>query len=207
MIRDTVCKKCRRANEKLFLKGDRCNSPKCAMVKRNYPPGIHGQKGYSRLSSFGLHLKEKQKIKNIYLLTERQMYNYMKKALRKKGNTADFFLQLLERRLDNVIFRLGLAESRAGARQLVSHGHFLVNNLRVDIPSFLIKANETISLRKKSLSQKFFQDKINKLEKYTPPAWLSLDKKNLSAKVVSLPKKEDLAQGFQIQLVVEYYSK
>lgn len=207
MIRETLCKKCRRANEKLFLKGERCSSPKCAMVKRNYPPGVHGQKGYSRLSSFGLHLKEKQKIKNIYLLNERQMHNYMKKALRKTGNTEDFFLQLLERRLDNIIFRLGLAESRASARQLVSHGHFLVNNLRVDIPSYLLKANDIISVRKKSLVNKLFQDQIKKIEKYNPPAWLDFDKKNITAKVLYLPKKDDLAQGFQTQLVVEYYSK
>ncbi|MFH1366763.1 MAG: 30S ribosomal protein S4 [Patescibacteria group bacterium] len=207
MIRGKLCKKCRRANEKLFLKGERCNSTKCAMVKRNYPPGIHGQKGYSRLSSFGLHLKEKQKIRNIYGISEKQMSNYMKLALHKKGNTEIYFLQLLERRLDNVIFRLGLAESRIAARQLVSHGHFLINNRSVDIPSFIVKINDEITLKKKSFSNKYFVERLKKIEKYTPSVWLYFDKKKLSAKILKEPEKENLNLGFQTQLVVEYYSR
>lgn len=207
MIRGKLCKKCRRANEKLFLKGDRCNSAKCAMVKRNYPPGIHGQKGYSRLSSFGLHLKEKQKIRHIYGVSEKQLSNYMKHALHKKGNTEIYFLQQLEKRLDNIIFRLGLAESRTGARQLASHGHFLINKHAVDIPSYILKTNDEITIKKKSFSNKYFQERLKKIEKYNPPIWLYFDKKNLSAKILKEPEQEDLNLGFQTQLVVEYYSR
>jgi small subunit ribosomal protein S4 len=206
MIRLTLCKKCRRANEKLFLKGERCNSAKCAMVKRNYPPGIHGQKGYSRLSSFGLHLKEKQKIRNIYGISEKQMSNYMKLALQKKVNTEHYFLELLEKRFDNIIFRLGLAESRIAARQLASHGHFLINNRSVDIPSYRLKINDIISLKKRSMTNKYFQERIKKTEKYNPPSWLFLDKKNFTAKIISEPR-DNLNLGFQTQLVVEYYSR
>lgn len=207
MIRDKSCKKCRRAGEKLFLKGERCNSPKCAMVKRNYPPGVHGQKGYARLSSYGLHLKEKQKVKNIYGLTENQLRLYMKKALRKKGDSGQIFLQTLERRLDSIIFRLGLARSRTQARQLISHGHFLLNNRKVNIPSHLVKANDLITVNEKSIKNKFFQEIIKSLEKYKGPPWLSLDKKNLKAKVLEVPGGEDLNLGIEAQLIVEYYAK
>lgn len=176
------------------------------MVKRNYPPGIHGQKGYSRLSSFGLHLKEKQKIKNIYGISEKQMSNYMKLALHKKGNTELYFLELLEKRFDNIIFRLGLADSRIAARQLASHGHFLINNHAVDIPSYRLKINDIISLKKRSLTNKYFQERMKKIEKYNPPSWLLIDKKNLTAKIISEPQ-DNLNLGFQTQLVVEYYSR
>jgi small subunit ribosomal protein S4 len=206
MIRDKLCKKCRRAGVKLFLKGERCNSPKCAMVKRNFPPGIHGQKGYPRLSSYGTHMREKQKVRFIYGVTERQLSNYMKKALKKRGDTGETFLQQLERRFDNVVYRLGLARSRAEGRRLISHGHFMISDKTVTIPSRLLKENEEIMIKPKSLTNKYFLDIIKSQEKSQPPSWLAFDRESLKAKIIHLPIAKELDLGIETQLIVEYYS-
>lgn len=204
---DSKCKKCRRAGEKLFLKGDRCLSPKCAMVKRNYPPGAHGQKRSPRLSSYGLHLAEKQKVRHIYGLSEAQLKGYMAKAMAKKGDTGRIFLQLLERRLDNVVFRLGLAKSRIQARKMVNHGHFEVNGKKVNIPSYLLKSNDLVSIRERSQKNKFFSELKKTLAKHEVASWLSFDDKNLSGRFIGLPEEQDLNLGIQTQLIVEFYSK
>ena len=207
MIRDKRCKKCRRAGERLFLRGERCLSNKCAMVKRNYPPGIHGQKGYPRLSGYALHLKEKQKVKNIYGIGERQLRRYMNQSLRKRGNTAEMFQQILERRFDNIIFRLGLAKSRTQARQLISHRHLTINQRKVGIPSYLLKTGDETDVVDRSQKNTYFIEAIKGLEKYQTPSWLTIDKKTLKAKVLHLPKGQELNLGIQIQLIVEFYSK
>lgn len=204
---DSKCKRCRRAGEKLFLKGERCFSPKCAMVKRNYPPGAHGQKRRPRLSSYGVHLAEKQKVRYIYGLSESQLKGYMAKAMAKKGDTGEIFLQFLERRLDNVVFRLGFAKSRTQARKLVGHGHFMVNNKKVNIPSYLLKVKDLVSIRERSLKNKYFSEVKKSIEKHEAPAWLSLDKKALTGQFLSLPAEKDLNLGIQTQLIVEFYSK
>jgi small subunit ribosomal protein S4 len=201
------CKKCRRAGEKLFLRGERCSSPKCAMVKRNYPPGIHGPKGYPRSTSFGSQLKEKQNAKRMYGLTERQFHGFYEKAVKKRGNSGDILLQLLETRLDNVIYRLGFAKSRKTARQLINHGHFLINNKKVNIPSYKLKVNDEISVNPQSLKKTYFNDLIKILEKHETVSWIKLDKKSFKAKILSLPQGEELPKGIQTQLIIEFYSR
>jgi len=204
---EAKCKLCRRAGEKLFLKGERCHSSKCAMVKRNYPPGVHGQKRTTRLSSYGIHLREKQKVRYMYGLTETQLRNYMKKALRRKGNTGTILLQQLESRLDNVVFKLGFATSRAQARRIVNHGHIEVNGKKVNIPSYQVRKNDVISVREKSLKNKHFSQVLKTIEKHEAPSWLSLSKKDLKGKVLHLPADEDLKLGIETQLLVEFYAK
>lgn len=200
------CKQCRREGVKLFLKGDRCVSPKCAMVKRNFPPGAHGGKGYPRSTSYGLELREKQKAKKLYRLLETQFANYFAKAAKSKGNTEEVLFQLLEMRLDNIIYRAGFAKSRDLARQLISHKHFLVNNKRVNIPSFKVKVGETISLKEKSLSAKIFSNLKEQVKKTEPLSWLSINPDKLEIKVVDKPKLADLKE-FNPKLIVEFYSK
>jgi len=204
---DPKCKQCRREGEKLFLKGDRCNSPKCAMVKRNYPPGAHGGKGPSRLTNYGQQLREKQKAKRIYGLLEKQFKNYFKKAVNKKGDTGEILSQLLELRLDNVVFRLGFAKSRRAARQLVNHGHFLINDKKNNIPSYQVDINDVISIREKSLETSSFKGLSKGLEKYEAPSWLVLDPKELKGRILSMPGDNDLVQGINMKLIVEYYSR
>ncbi len=201
------CKQCRREGEKLFLKGERCSSPKCAMVKRNYPPGVHGVKRPGRLTSYGQQLRAKQKAKRIYGLLETQFKNYFKKAMYKKGDTGETFLQLLELRLDNIVYRLGLARSRKQARQLVGHGHFLVNDKKVNIPSYQLKVNDVISIREKSRESADFTNLAKKLEKHKISDWLVLDMKELKGKVVSIPSLDEVKQTINIKLIVEYYSR
>ncbi|MDZ7798403.1 MAG: 30S ribosomal protein S4 [Patescibacteria group bacterium] len=201
------CKLCRRSGEKLFLKGERCQTPKCAMVKRNYPPGSHGQKRRRRLSSYGIHLREKQKVRYMYALTETQLRNYMKKAMNKKGNTGQLFLQQLESRLDNVIYKLGLAASRIQARQIITHGHIQINGKKVSFPSYQVSPKEAIQIRKKSLESDFFKNLKKKIEKHQVPSWLDLDKKELKGKVINQPQEKDLELGIQTQLLVEFYAK
>lgn len=200
------CKKCRRAGQKLFLKGERCFSSKCAMVKKPYPPGIRGKKRKT-ISEYGAQLIEKQKICRIYDVRERQFKRYFREAAKEKGIIGDNLLKKLETRLDNVIFRLGLAESRKKAFQLVSHGHVLVNNKKVGLPSFHVKPKDTIKIKKTSLSLAPFKDLKTKLKKYRAPSWLSLDINKLDGKVVSWPKQEDINIPVDIQMVVEYYSR
>lgn len=206
-ILDAKCKLCRREGEKLFLKGEKCFSNKCPLLKRNYPPGLHGTKGRPRLSNYGLQLREKQKAKRLYRLSETQFYNYYRKAIRQKGETAENFVRLLETRLDNIIYRLGLASSRDLARQMVSHGFVLVNKRPVSIPSFQARTGDELTIKEQKRGQPAFKEVLRKLEKYEVPAWLSLDKKILTAKVVGLPTGQDLKQNFQTQLIIEFYSR
>ncbi len=203
---DSKCKQCRRVGDKLFLKGDRCSTPKCAMIKRNYAPGFHGPKGRKRLSDYGLQLQEKQKAKKYYGLLEKQFRLTYAKASKKQGDAGKNFLKLLEMRLDNVIFRLGWASSRSQARQLVNHGHFTVNSRKANIPSFSVKIGETIKIKKSSLSNRFFKNLGEKLKKAERPSWLNLDT-DLSAKVLHEPKDTDLPQNINVQMIIEYYSK
>ena len=203
---DSKCKQCRRIGEKLFLKGDRCSTPKCAMVKRNYAPGFHGPKGRKRLSDYGLQLQEKQKAKKYYGLLEKQFRLTYAKASGKQGDAGKNFLRMLETRLDNVIFRLGWASSRSQARQLVNHGHFLVNGRKANIPSFIVKTGEVIKIRKSSQSNRFFKNLGEKVKKAERPSWLNFDN-DLSAKVLHDPKDTDLPQNINVQMIIEYYSK
>jgi len=201
------CKLCRRAGEKLFLKGERCQSPKCAMVKRNYPPGSHGQKRRRRLSSYGIHLREKQKVRYMYALTETQLRNYMNKAMNKEGNTGKLFLSQLESRLDNTVYKLGFASSRLQARQIITHGHIQVNGQKISFPSYQVKPKDIIEIRQKSLASNFFKNLKKTIEKHQTPSWLDLDKKALKGKVINSPQDKDLELGIQTQLLVEFYAK
>ncbi len=201
------CKLCRRAGEKLMLKGERCNSPKCAMVKRNYPPGFHGPKGRGKISDYGQQLLEKQKAKRIYNLLEKQFKLTFLKAQKMKGNTGDNLLQLLEMRLDNVIYRLGLAVSRSQARQLVNHGLFAVNNRGVNIPSYMVKEGDVIEVKKNKRNAKIFKNIENKIKPENIPGWLNFDIKKLSAKVLHKPSREDVKEKINTQMIVEFYSR
>lgn len=204
---DSQCKLCRRAGEKLFLKGDRCFSPKCAIVKRNYTPGTDGSKPRKRLSDYGTQLAEKQKAKRYYGMSEKQFRLTFEKALKKEGDAGKNFLRALECRLDNVVFRLGFAASRSQARQLVNHGHFLVNEKKADIPSFSVKEGQVITVRKKSQSSPFFKMAAETLAGSERPSWLHFDIKTLTAKVLHEPKDEDLPQGVNVSMIIEFYSK
>ncbi len=201
------CKLCRRAGEKLMLKGERCNSPKCAMVKRNYPPGFHGPKGRGKISDYGQQLLEKQKAKRIYNLLEKQFKLTFLKAQKMKGNTGDNLLQLLEMRLDNVIYRLGLAVSRSQARQLVNHGLFAVNNQGVNIPSYVLKEGDIIEVKKNKKNVKIFKNIENKIKLENIPGWLNFDIKKLSAKVLHKPSRNDIKEKINTQMIVEFYSR
>ena len=201
------CKQCRRAGEKLLLKGERCNTPKCAIVKRNFPPGFHGSKGKKRMTDYGLQLAEKQKAKRQYNLTEKQFTIFFERARRQQGNLGENFLKLLEMRLDNVIYRSGFATSRNQARQLVSHGLFTVNGKKVNISSYVVKAGEIIRIKGNKKEAKFFNNITDKLKNFTAPGWLSLNKETLEVKVVHLPKTEMIKSNFNIQMIVEYYSR
>ncbi|MFA5753802.1 MAG: 30S ribosomal protein S4 [Patescibacteria group bacterium] len=204
---DNKCKQCRRSGEKLFLKGDRCSSPKCAMVKRNYIPGVHGQKGRKRLSDYGLQLAEKQKAKKFYGLQEKQFRLTFEKAANKTGDAGKNFLRDLEMRLDNVVYRLGWATSRSQARQLVNHGHFTVNSRKADIPSFSVKVGQVIKIKKSSQGNRYFKNLGEKLKKADRPSWLNFDTSDLSAKILHEPKDLDLPQNLNVQVIIEYYSK
>ena len=203
---DKQCKLCRRAGKKLMLKGDRCNSTKCAMVSRNYPPGIHGNKRRARKSQYGLQLEEKQKAKQMYGLREKQFRNLFEKA-KKKGDAGTVLLQMLENRLDNTIYKLGLAVSRAQARQMVSHALFLVNNKKVNIPSFQVKTGDIIEIKKNKQQKKIFLDLENKIKKIDLPSWLNFDLLEKKAKVLHEPKEPDLEKSINREAIVEFYSK
>lgn len=212
-IDNSVCSQCRRAGEKLFLKGEKCFSPNCLIVKRNYVPGQHGNaKQPRRSTSYGLQLREKQKAKQIYGLRERQFSNYVAKSTRKKGNTTDALLKALETRLDNVVFRLGLAKSRAAARQLVSHKHVLVNGKKVNIPSYQVKTNQVISVEPKFVEKsKLMENIFAVLSKKELPTWLALDVdqniKKVGGKVLGLPKMEEMTLEFDPKKIIEFYSR
>lgn len=201
------CKMCRREGEKLLLKGDRCYTQKCSMVRRNYAPGMHGPANSKNMSDYNIHLREKQKAKKIYGLLEKQFKNYFVKASKKEGVTGDLLLQLLERRLDNVIFRLGVVKSRSGARQVVSHRHVEVNGGVVNIPSFQVKIGDKISIRENSLKKSYFSNLMKVKTDESAPSWLKKDAKGLKGEIVDSPKVDEIDSSINTQLIVEYYSK
>lgn len=203
----SVCRLCRRENCKLFLKGDRCYSGKCAFVKRPSPPGEQKKSGRrSKVSEYGLQLREKQKVKRAYGMMESQFEKYYTIAKRMKGKTGVNLLQLLESRLDNVVFRLGFGDSRAQARQFVLHGHILVNGKKVDIASFFVSEGDEITLRKKSTEMERFKE-LRESEARPMPSWLAMDNANLVGRVLSAPAREDIDLTIEEHLIVEYYSK
>lgn len=205
--RDSVCRLCRREGMKLFLKGDRCFKDSCAIEKRNFSPGQHGKDRKSKIVGYGLQLREKQKVKRIYGLLEDQFRNYFEKAARQKGVTGELLLQMLERRLDNTVYRLGFASSRAQGRQLVSHGHVRVNNTKVNIPSFQVKPGDVVSVAERSQKITTVVNAVEMIGSRGVPSWLELDSTKLSGKVLSLPKREDTNLPVQERLIVELYSK
>jgi small subunit ribosomal protein S4 len=204
---NAVCRLCRRQGEKLFLKGTKCFTEKCPVAKRSFPPGQHGQ-SKQKLSNYGLQLKEKQKVRRMYGILERQFRRYFKIASKTKGVTGKVLLQLLERRLDNVIFRLGLAISRSQARQIVRHNFIYINSKRVNIPSFLVNKGDLIALKAKAeTAQKKIRENLEISKDRTLVSWLEFNPGELTAKVLRLPEKEDIQQPIQEQLIVELYSK
>ena len=203
---NAVCRLCRREGMKLFLKGERCLSDKCAISKRNYAPGQHGQRR-TKLSEYGLQLREKQKVKRTYGVLESQFRRYFQKAASSKEVTGSELLVLLERRLDNVVYLMGFADSRAQARQLVYHGHIRVNGRRVDIPSFLIKQGDIVEPREKSRELDMVRSAMERLSQKQIPAWIHVDSENMRGVVQALPKRHDLTMPFHEQLIVELYSK
>lgn len=202
----SVCRICRRENQKLFLKGDRCYTEKCAFERRGYPPGQHGQ-GRIKFSEYGLQLREKQKIKRMYGLLEKQFRSVFEKAERTKGITGSNLLSMLERRLDNVAYRSGFANSRAEARQLVRHGHFKVNGKRVDIPSFMVDKGDVLEIRDDSRNVARIGGALEAVKRREIPQWLELDSAAFKARVRDLPARDDLTAPMQERLVVELYSK
>lgn len=205
-----VCKLCRREGEKLFLKGDRCFTAKCAFDRRSYAPGMHGRRRARfrrKTTDFGTQLREKQKARRIYSVMERQFRRYFREAERRKGLTGANLLQILESRLDNIVYRLGFAGSRAQARQLVRHGHFDVNGGKTDIPSYLVKPGDEISVRTKSKDNAYFKNVVQEMEHRFPPEWLSVDVNALSGRVLALPTREEIEAPLNEQLIIEYYSR
>jgi small subunit ribosomal protein S4 len=204
--RDPVCRLCRRESEKLFLKGDRCLTDKCAVERRKYSPGQHGQRR-KKLSDYALQLREKQKAKEIYGLLEKQFRLYYFKAEKMKGVTGTNLLQLLERRLDNIVYRMGFAANRNQARQLVLHGHFTVNGRRVNIPSYLVRTGDVIVPKEKSKKLVAIEENISKIEHRGLPGWIEMDINNLKGKVLNYPSRDDIELPVQEQLIIELYSK
>ncbi|MBP1722823.1 MAG: ribosomal protein [Deltaproteobacteria bacterium] len=202
----SVCRLCRRENLKLYLKGERCYSDKCAIDRRAYPPGQHGQ-GRVKFSNYGVQLREKQRVKRMYGLMEKQFRNFFEKAERMKGITGTNLLLLLERRLDNLVYRLGFANSRSEARQLVRHSHFLVDQKKVSIPSYVVKVGGVIELREKSRKVARINDALESVARRGVPSWLELEKDQFRGRLVSLPAREDLTMPIKEQLIVELYSK
>ena len=204
--RSPKCKQCRREGIKLFLKGERCLTEKCAIERRSYPPGEHGR-GRIKQSEYLLQLREKQKARRYYGLLEKQFRVYYDRAARRSGVTGENLLRLLEMRLDNVVYRLGFADSRAQARQLVRHGHFMVNGRKTNIPSFRARIGDIITVRPQSLPHEYFQTRAQILPTRQAPDWLSLDATNQAGRVVSLPRREQIDTRLSEQLIVEFYSR
>jgi len=202
-----VCKMCRREQTKLFLKGERCLTPHCAMERRAYPPGQHGSNVRRRATGYSVQLREKQKLRRIYGVTERVFRNYFFKASSQEGITGDNFLRILERRLDSVVYRLGFTTSRPAARQLVSHGNITVNGRKVDIPSFLVKPGMVIELREKIANKEFNQQSIASARVRKVPAWLELDDTKACGKVLNLPTRADIPLEINEKVIVEYYNR
>lgn len=204
--KDSVCRQCRREQEKLFLKGERCTTDKCAVDRRSYPPGQQGQRRH-KFSIYGTQLREKQKVKRIYGILEKQFRSYFYTADRKKGITGENLLQFLERRLDNVVFKLGLASSRKLARQLIRHNHFNLNGKKVNIPSLLVKKGDVVELKLKSIDIMPIRSALKKMSSSQISPWLSFDQNSLKGTVLDYPKREDITIPIQEQLIVELYSK
>lgn len=202
----SVCRLCRREGTKLFLKGDRCLSGKCAIEKHPSVPGQHGN-GRKNVKEYGMQLREKQKAKRYYGVLENQFKGYFEKAEKTEGVTGENLLSLLERRFDNVIYRIGLANSRKEARQLVTHGHFRINGKKVNIPSLIVRAGDVITLREESRSSEKFKALIESLDSHITPKWIELDKAQVVAKVAALPSRDDVDFPFEEHLIVELYSK
>lgn len=204
--RESVCRLCRREGIKLFLKGERCYTDKCSIDRRAYPPGQHGQ-GRKKATDYGIQLREKQKVKRMYGVLEKQFRGYFREAERKKGVTGENLLILLERRLDNMVYRFGFASSRNEARQMVNHGHFLVDGRKVDISSFLVKPNSVVEVREKSRKHQRINDSLDAVVRRGVPEWLDLDRDKYRGTVKNLPTREDITMPIQENLIVELYSK
>jgi len=203
---DSVCKLCRRERQKLFLKGQKCYTEKCPIESRNYAPGQHGLNRRAKISEYGIQLREKQKIKRMYGLLETQFRNYFEKANKQKGITGENLVKILERRLDNVIYRLGFAASRSQARQLIKHRHFIVNDQLVDIPSYLVSQGDTVKVKDKSKKLDAIHNSLKRVKESTYP-WLSIDKATLTGTFIQVPDRADVPLNANEQLVVELYSK
>lgn len=209
MARETQakCKQCRRAGEKLFLKGERCNTAKCAIVKRNYPPGFHGPKGRGKLSDYALQLNEKQKAKRQYHLMEKQFRISFDIAKRKQGNAAENFIQLLEMRLDNIVYRSGFAKSRPQARQMINHSLLTVNDRPCDIPSRHMKTGDVIKIKSSKKNAKIFKNINSELKKAEKPGWMHIKPEEPSIKVLHAPEAKTIQTNFNAQMIVEFYSR
>jgi small subunit ribosomal protein S4 len=205
--REAVCRLCRREGQKLFLKGQRCLTDKCAIEKRNFPPGQHGKSRRPKPIGYGVQLREKQKVRRLYQILEDQFRTYFKRAVTRKGVTGEMLLVMLEQRLDNVVYRLGLATSRAEARQLVRHGHIEVAGKKVNIPSFQVSPGQEIAVREKSRNLPSIQRALDLGGNRGVPPWLTLNRESLKAQVVSVPKRDDVSFPIQEQMIVELYSK
>ena len=202
-----VCRLCRREDAKLFLKGDRCYTDKCGFERRAYAPGQHGQARKRKMSNYGEQMREKQKVKRIYGIAERQFRGYYYKAARMKGVTGENLLVLLERRLDNIVYRFGFASDHAEARQLVRHGHFTVNGKRVNIPSYLVRSGDVVTVGERSQKIKRIEESMAAVDRRGVPNWLELDKASFVGKVKAMPQREDFTMPIREQLIVELYSK
>jgi small subunit ribosomal protein S4 len=205
--RGSVCRICRRENLKLFLKGDRCYSDKCAFDRRGYAPGEHGQRRRGKISDYGIQLREKQKVKRMYGLSEKQFNLFFQRAERQKGITGTNLLVALERRIDNVVYRLGFVDSRTQGRHFVRHNHFLVNGKKVNIPSYLLRVGDVIEIREKSKKVQAINDSLDAVVRRGIPQWLELEKENLKGSIKAFPVREDISMPIQEQLIVELYSK
>ncbi|HLL23436.1 MAG TPA: 30S ribosomal protein S4 [Kofleriaceae bacterium] len=202
-----VCRLCRREDMKLFLKGERCYTDKCGYERRSYPPGQHGQSRRRKRSDYGEQLREKQKVKRIYGIAEKQFRGYYHKAVRAKGVSGHLLIQLLERRLDNVVYRMGFASDHAEARQLVRHGHFTINGKKVNIPSYLVKPRDVIQVREVSQKITRIMEALAAVDRRGVPQWITLDKDNFRGAVNQLPSREDVTLPIREQLIIELYSK
>jgi len=204
---DNKCKQCRRSGEKLFLKGERCNTAKCPVVRRNYPPGVHVPKGHPRLTEYGSQLAEKQKARRTYRIMEKQFHRYYEEAKATEGNTAELFAQSLELRLDNVVFRAGFTTSRDSARQLINHGHVDVNGRKLNIPSYRVKEKDVITMRKNSTEKGVGQDVTPRIEQAEKPVWIQVDPTELKITLNRIPNSEDINTGLSMNTIVEFYSR
>ena len=202
-----ACRRCRRENLKLYLKGDRCYSDKCSFERRAFGPGQHGQARFRKVSDYAIQLREKQKVKNIYGILEGQFRNYFHKADLKKGITGENLLIMLERRLDNTVFRLGFASSRKQARQLIRHNHILVNDRKVNIPSFLVSVGDVITVKEKSRTNSYLVESMEAVARRGIPTWVELEKDAFKATIKALPNRDEITMPIQEQLIVELYSK